>query len=189
MADVTLEDVAKQSGLTRAVLYKYVKACKDVLGELRRGEDNRILLTGEQAELLLKIRGMNRLEGVPLAQVKERLQAGEASDLEVTRTGPSSEVSILLSGLAASLNQIESRLGQQATAIEKLSRRQDEADALRRENEELRRKVAAARGISQVSATRAEPKAISLPWYRRWWCELVAPEMFRVNAERGLASA
>lgn len=203
MKYVTLEDLAREAGLTRAILYKYVKTCKDALGDLKRGEDNRILLTEEQVELLLKIRGLNRLEGVPLSHVKERLQSGEPLDLEVTRQGPADdasgsatglvqelnpargrELAGLLSGLAQSLNQIEGRLTQQAKAIETLSRRQEEAVALRRENQELRRRMIAARGIAQVSPDRAKPSPIALPWYLRWWYELVAPEKLRVNAER-----
>lgn len=189
MAHVTLEDLAKQSGLTRAILYKYVKTCKEVLGELRRGEDNRILLSEEQAELLLKIRGLNRLEGVPLTQVMEKLQAGETTEIEVSRIGFPGDVSGLIAGLAKSLNRIEERLDSQAKAIESLSASQDEAEALRRENRELRRKILSERGIQPVLPVQIKAKPSELPWYLRWWYELVAPEKLRANTERSLSPA
>lgn len=208
MKYVTLEDLAREAGLTRAILYKYVKTCKDALGDLKRGEDNRILLSEEQVEVLLKIRGLNRLEGVPLSQVNGKLQAGAGLDLEVTRNSTpggasglatglvqglnpigSKELTGLFAGLAQSLNRLDDRLDGQAKAIETLLQRQKETDALRRENQGLRQRMLSEKGIVPVSPASVKAKGPTLPWYLRWWYELVAPEKLRITVERKLSPA
>ena len=119
----------------------------------------------------------------------EKLQTGETTEIEVSRIGFPGDVSGFITGLTKSLNRIEERLDSQAKAIETLSASRDEAEALRFENRELHWKILSQRGIQPVLPLQVKPKPPELPWYLRWWFELVAPEKLRANVERGLSPA